>query len=238
MYCQEVSQKLNQFVDGEMSPFEAHLVQRHLDDCPLCDRHLSELQAIRGTLSSPVYLPEGSRKRMRHTLITRTHRRWSDYPSLLLGKFLTALRDLDRQAALCRLSAFPVSLVLLFVLASQLPRLPVQHWTFPVYASELDSPTTSNRPPVLVQALQSNERISELMDTAWRIPYEDSFSLVAEISPEGNAQIENVLEYPRTMELLNAVDLTLQESQFEGTSEMSNAFLIYSFQKVDVYEGL
>ena len=238
MYCQEVSQKLNQFVDGEMSPFEARVVERHLHDCPLCDRHLSELQLIRGALSSPVYLPEGSRKRMRHTLITRAHRRWSDYPSIFLRKFLTTLRDMDPQSALCRLSAFPVSLGFLFVLASQLPRLPVQHWTFPVYASDLDSPTTSSRPPVLVQVLQSNQRINELLDTAWRIPYEDSFSLVAEISPEGNARIGNILEYPKTMELLYAVDLTLQESQFEGTSEMSNAFMIYSFQKVDVYEGL
>ena len=159
-------------------------------------------------------------------------------PAIFLRRFLTTLRDLDRQAVLCRLSALPVSVVVLFMLASQLPRLPVQHWTFPVYTSESVSPTTSSRPPVLVQVLQSNERISELMDTAWRIPYEDSFSLVAEISPEGNAQIGNVLEYPKTMELLHAVELTLQESQFEGTSEMSNAFLIYSFQKVDVYEGL
>ena len=159
-------------------------------------------------------------------------------PVHFLRKFLTTLRDMDPQSALCRLSAFPVSLGFLFVLASQLPRLPVQHWTFPVYASDLDSPTTSSRPPVLVQVLQSNQRINELLDTAWRIPYEDSFSLVAEISPEGNARIGNILEYPKTMELLYAVDLTLQESQFEGTSEMSNAFMIYSFQKVDVYEGL
>ena len=238
MYCQEVSQKLNQFVDGERSPFEAGIVQRHLDECPLCDRHLDELQLIRGALSSPVYLPEGSRKRMRHVLITRAHRRWSDYPSIFLGRLLTTLRDLYRPSALCRLAAIPVSLVFFLALASQLPRPPVQHWTFPVHASELDSPTTSARPPVLVQVLQSNERIDELMNTAWRIPYEDSFSLVAEISPEGNAQIGNILEYPKTMELLNAVGLTLRESQFEGTSEMSNAFLIYSFQKVDVYEGL
>ena len=91
---------------------------------------------------------------------------------------------------------------------------------------------------MLVQVLQSNASVDGLVDTAWKIPYEDSFSLIAEISPEGNVRIENILEYPKTMELLHAVDLTLRESQFEGISEMSNAFLIYSFQKVDVYEGL
>ena len=238
MYCQEVSEKLNQFVDGELSPFEALVVQRHLEDCPQCERHLSELQLVGRALSFPVYLPEGSCKRIRHALLTRTRRRWSDYPSVFLGQFRTALRDLDRQSALCRLSALPISFVFLFVLASQLPLLPVQHWTFPVYAAELDAPATSGRPPVLVQVLQSNRSVNELVETAWKIPYEDSFSLIAEISPEGNARIENILEYPKTMELLHAVDLTLRESHFDGISEMSNAFLIYSFQKVDVYEGL
>ena len=51
MYCQEVSEKLNQFVDGELSPFEALVVQRHLGDCPRCDRHLSELQLVGRALS-------------------------------------------------------------------------------------------------------------------------------------------------------------------------------------------
>ena len=238
MYCQEVNAKLTQFVDGELSAFEERVVQRHVGDCPKCDRHLKEIELVRRALSSQVYLPEGSRKRMRRALLTWTRRRWSDYPSVFLGKFLTTLRDLDRRSALCRLSALPVSFTFLCLLASQLPRLPVQQWTFPVYAAESHSPATSSRPPVLVQVLQSNASVDGLVDTAWKIPYEDSFSLIAEISPEGNARIENILEYPKTMELLHAVDLTLRESQFEGISEMSNAFLIYSFQKVDVYEGL
>ena len=238
MYCQEVHEKLNQFVDGELSAFEARVVQRHVGDCPQCGHHLNELELVRRALSSPVYLPDGSRKRMRQALLTWTRRRWSDYPSDFLRNLLTALRDLDRRSALCRLSALPVSFVFLCALASQLPRLPVQQWTFPVHASELDSPATSGRPPVLVQVLQSNASVNELVDTAWKIPYEDSFSLIAKISPEGNARIESILVYPKTMELLHAVDLTLRESHFDGTSEMSNAFLIYSFQKVDVYEGL
>ncbi len=238
MYCQEVNEKLNQFVDGELSAFETRVVERHVGDCPRCERHLMELQLVRRALSSPVHLRDASRNRMRQALLGWTRRRWSDYPADFFGNFLSALRDLDRPAALCRLSALPISFFFLSVLASQLPRLPVQQWTFPVYASESDSSTTSGRPPVLVQVLQSNARVDQLVDTAWKIPYEDSFSLIAGISPEGNVRIENILEYPKTMKLLDAVDLTLQETRFDGISKMSNAFLIYSFQKVDVYEGL
>ena len=73
------------------------------------------------------------------------------------------------------------------------------------------------------------------MDTAWKIPYEDSLSLVAEITPEGYAQIDDILEYPKNQELLEAVDLTLRCTQFETRHHLSRPFVIYSFQKIDVY---
>ncbi len=230
--------KLNEFIDTELSDFERQVVQRHLDHCPKCRLRLGELGLVRNALSIPVRLPERSRRRMRLALLSQAHRKWSDYPLEVLNGFRSFLRDLDRNAALFRLSALPLSLAMMVLLASQLPQLHSQTWTFQVYASQQPAPSTANRPPVLVQGQQSAQSVSKLVNTAWRIPYEDSFSLIAEVRPEGNARIENVLEYPKTMELLEAVDLTLQESHFERPSGMSNAFLIYSFQKVDVYGGL
>ncbi len=238
MYCDQVRHKLNQFVDTELSAFESHALQRHLDDCTECSLLLRELRLVRDALSALVRLSEGNRRRMRRALLRQTHRKWSDYPREVLDNLRSCLRDLDRHAAVCRLSAVPLSLAMMVLLAYQLPQLRSQNWTFQIYATQQSSPSTANRPPVLVQGLQSTQSVNGLLDTAWRIPYEDSFSLVAEVQPEGNAAIENILEYPKTLELLDAVNLTLQESHFERPSGMSNAFLIYSFQKVDVYEGL
>ena len=65
-----------------------------------------------------------------------------------------------------------------------------------------------------------------------------SLSLVAEITPEGFAKIGDILEYPKSQDLLKAVGLTLSGGQFQAASaqNLDQSFVIYSFQKVDVYE--
>jgi hypothetical protein len=87
-----------------------------------------------------------------------------------------------------------------------------------------------------VQARQQKEDLNGLVDAAWRLPYEDSLSLVAEIGPAGFAEIDSILEYPKSSELLNAVNLSLRRSHFERTGGMGNSLLIFSFQKIDVYD--
>ncbi len=78
------------------------------------------------------------------------------------------------------------------------------------------------------------------MSAVWKMPFEDSLSLVAAITPEGSAEIGDVLEYPKSQELLRAIALTLRSSQFQtaGAHRLDHPFVIYSFQKVDVYEEL
>ncbi len=77
------------------------------------------------------------------------------------------------------------------------------------------------------------------MSAVWKIPFEDSLSLVATITPEGSAKIGDVLEYPKSPDLLEAVELTLSGGQFqtENAQNLDDSFVIYSFQKVDVYEN-
>jgi hypothetical protein len=74
------------------------------------------------------------------------------------------------------------------------------------------------------------------MDAAFRLPYEDSLSLVAEITPEGHARIGGVLEYPKSDELFNAADLALRSTQFVADYPRSRPCVIFSFQKIDVWE--
>ncbi len=151
MYCDQVRHKLNQFVDTELSAFESHALQRHLDDCTECSLLLRELRLVRDALSALVRLSEGNRRRMRRALLRQTHRKWSDYPREVLDNLRSCLRDLDRHAAVCRLSAVPLSLAMMVLLAYQLPQLRSQNWTFQIYATQQSSPSTANRPPVLVQ---------------------------------------------------------------------------------------
>ncbi len=77
------------------------------------------------------------------------------------------------------------------------------------------------------------------MNAVFKLPFEDSLYLVAEITPEGSAEIGDVLEYPKSSDLLEAVELTLSGGQFQTVSaqNLEHSFVIYSFQKVDVYEN-
>ena len=81
--------------------------------------------------------------------------------------------------------------------------------------------------------------IEDLMRAVWKIPFEDSLSLVAKITPEGSDEIGDVLEYPKSPDLLKAVERTLRGGQFQTVSaqNLDDSFVIYSFQKVDVYEN-
>jgi hypothetical protein len=62
---------------------------------------------------------------------------------------------------------------------------------------------------------------------------------VAKITPDGSAEIGDVLEYPKSPDLLEAVELTLRGGQFQTVraQNLDDTFVIYSFQKVDVYEN-
>ncbi len=128
----------------------------------------------------------------------------------------------------------PLSILLLVLM--HFSPLSMQGMTYPVL-NRLGSPSSGfeqlviTHPPVR----QQQGPLDGLMDTAWKIPYEDSLSLVAEITPEGYAQIDDILEYPKNQELLEAVDLTLRCTQFETRHHLSRPFVIYSFQKIDVY---
>ena len=106
------------------------------------------------------------------------------------------------------------------------PAISMQGWT---EAADLQPVATRK-----FATRQGQTRFRELMDIAWRLPYEDSLSLVAEITPEGNARIGGVLEYPKSNELLNAADLALRTSQFVASD--ANTRFIFSFQKIDVWE--
>lgn len=50
MNCQDCMNRLNAFMDGELTPSEAKRITRHLDVCPICRRHASELREMTAAL--------------------------------------------------------------------------------------------------------------------------------------------------------------------------------------------
>lgn len=237
MNCDLFRQRIHEFLDGELPPRDFSAFREHLENCEACRQRHDEFlwvkqlpfQRLSPTLQKQLW--KGV-----HDSVTKT---WRDSSIHLWDCWCTFWRDLDRLMVWSKVAAIPVALTFFVAIVLQFQPLHVRQWTYPMMATvspALDSTTTPTTTQVLVR--YRSDQLDELMNTVWKMSFEDSLSLVAEIGPEGFAQIENVLVYPRSPTLLNAVDLTLRGSRFEiATSHnLESPFMIYSFQKVDVYE--
>jgi hypothetical protein len=239
MKCDTFRQRIHEFLDDELPPKGFSAFREHVENCEACRQLHDELLWAKEALPFQRLSPTLQKQLWKgiHDSITKT---WWDSSVDRWNGWHTWWRDLDRWMVWSKVAAVPVTLA--FFVAMMLPFEPlrVQQWTYPVMAT-LSPSSNSTTPPATTEVLvrYPGEALDDLMKTVWKMPYEDSLSLVAEIGPEGFAQIENVLEYPRSPTLLNAVDLTLRGSHFEIATfhDIDSPFMIYSFQKVDVYEG-
>lgn len=58
MNCKQVSTRLNDYVDGELSGYEMRAVRSHLDDCAVCHQELVDLRALKAAVHEvPVFEP-------------------------------------------------------------------------------------------------------------------------------------------------------------------------------------
>jgi len=239
MNCQSISKIIHDFVDFRLTPADTFQVEEHLSTCPACRQLYAELSSIQGILSGRLRLPEASSVRCLKRI--QRKRFWNEPVASLLevGRDLRSiLRDMNRTLFMARLAALPMTLCCFATLIGQFPVLSLNVVKFP--ALSMQGWTASSRVGVLstktFATRQGQTRFKALMDTAWRLPYEDSLSLVAEISPKGHARIGGVLEYPKSDELYNAADLALRSSRFAAIDSRSRPFVIFSFQKIDVWE--
>jgi hypothetical protein len=143
-------------------------------------------------------------------------------------------RDWDWSIVLSRSAAAPFALVLFLFVFFQF--VPAQSQSLSFVLIPVPSASSRVHAIVSVQARGDRRELRELMNTAWKLPYEDSLSVVAEVRSEGNVEIDSVLEYPKSPALLNAVHATLRASQLDRGRNGPNRLLIFSFQKIDVYE--
>ena len=235
MSCQQAKESLHEYMDGELRGQETLSVRAHLEVCENCRRHLDELLLIQGAMAIPVALPGPSQQLSFRRLDARSRRGWLAPLAELLDYSWTYWRDLDKNVVRAKLLAVPLSLMFFFTIADQFPERAMQAWTYSVFHRSHAGQQAER--PVMVQVLQPSRAINDLVDAAWRIPYEDSLSVLAEIDSFGGASIGDILEYPKNSELLEKVGRTLEQARFDFGQGVPESFIIYSFQKVDVYEG-
>lgn len=236
MNCQACRDQLHGMLDEELGQAEAIAVETHLRLCADCLTAYQELLALRQLLSAPSHLPAPLERQLWRSLERERTRHWPDRARHFWGNLRSWVRDLDQTLVWARLSAIPATLFALMVLQSMFPQGRIEQWDYTVLAAG-STALQGQHSTYVVQVVQPTTQFNGLMDTAWKIPYEDSLWLVADIQPDGNAEIGDVIEYPKNTDLLAAVDQTLRHSKFDVAKQLSDPIVIFGFQKVDVYEA-
>jgi len=236
MTCQELRQQIHEFLDGELPPRDSAAVNEHIKQCAGCQRYQDEFSWLKDALSFE-RLSQSVQKELWKRVRLRVECNWKTRVLEFSQDLRTFWRDLDRGVLWSKLTAAPVTLAFFAMILTQFGQVNFQE--YPMMAI---SPTSDplSRPIIAhVSVHYRGTEIEDLMRAVWKIPFEDSLSLVAKITPEGSAEIGDVLEYPKSPDLLKAVERTLRGGQFQTVSaqNLDDSFVIYSFQKVDVYEN-
>ena len=236
MTCESVREKIHDFLDQQLSAREEIALRHHLERCVPCRHFCEDFRWIQEALGLESPLKSASEQQLWQRIQARVPRGFAPWLGESLREILTFWRDSDRRVLWSRLVALPVTCGFFLLILLDLSPFAIHEITYPVL-TRLRSPSSRFERLVITPTPvhQQEGSLNGLRSTVWRIPYEDSLSLVAKITPEGYAQINDVLEYPKSRELLEAVDLTLRRTQFESTSHLSKPFVIYSFQKINVY---
>ncbi len=236
MTCQELRQQIHEFLDGELPPRDFAAVHEHIKQCAGCQRYQDEFSWLKDALSFQ-RLSQSAQKELWKRVRLRVERNWKTRIWEFSEDLRTFWRDLDRGVLWSKLTAAPVTLAFFAMILTQFGQVNFQE--YPMMAiSPISDPLS--RPIIAhVSVHYRGTEIEDLMSAVWKIPFEDSLSLVARITPAGSAEIGDVLEYPKSPDLLKAVERTLSGGQFQTVSaqNLDDSFVIYSFQKVDVYEN-
>lgn len=237
MTCQELRQQIHDFLDGELPPRDFAAFNVHVKQCAGCQRYHDEFSWLKSALAVE-RLSQSAQEMLWKRVRLRVERNWKTR-ILELGDLLrTCWRDLDRGVLWSKLTATPVTLVVFAMILTQFGQGSLHEYPMMATLSPTSSPLSR---PVITQVSvhYPGTEFEDLMTAVWKIPFEDSLSLVAKITPDGSAEIGDVLEYPKSPDLLEAVELTLSGGQFQtvNAQNLDDTFVIYSFQKVDVYEN-
>lgn len=241
MNCSAFLKDIHNFMNRYLSPKQSMEMQKHLELCRKCELFYMEYSKVKELLSERHRLPASASLRTYRRILIFS--RWNIFKELALGWLRIYWRDLDSRFIWSKIYVVPLTPIL-FALTllnlqfgvAEIPAGPDMN--FLGVNGEEDILDHTSPPPSFrkVAVRQSRPEINRLVRTAWEMPYEDSLFVVAEITPEGNAEIDRVLEYPKNEKLLNAVDVTLQESQFEQSNDMDETLVLVSFYKIDVWE--
>jgi hypothetical protein len=232
MTCREFIDNVHDLLDSRLQGREASSLVAHMEGCSRCRRIYAQYVQLQHLVSERAHLPGASSRLILRRLQRRT---WRGFLGSVLDRAWTWARDFDRRLLYLRATTAPFALGFFLFLLVQFAPADTERLAYMAIEPQL---ARHNLPRVLnVEVRQNQPEFDAMLTAAWRLPYEDSLSLIAEVQPEGRLKVEGVLEYPKSDALLNAAHAALNTSYLEQSGNLSNSLLIFSFQKIDVYEN-
>jgi len=236
MRCAEFQNKVHEFMDLRLGARQMNDMDRHMAGCPACETLYRQFTLLRKSLAAKHTLPQASADALLLRIRRDHEKSLLDRARERIGDLAAAWRDIDWRFVWSKATAVPLTLCFFAAILMQFIPIRVEKMTAVLVSSQEMRPgQPAHHLLRSVEMRQDRSRFEVLIDTAWRLPYEDSLSLVVEITSDGSAEIGDVLEYPKSYALLDAVDSALKQSRFE-TGDLENPVLIYSFLKIDVYD--
>lgn len=236
MSCATVRNQIHDYIDRDLKSADVEAVEGHLKDCAPCRSRYREMEFLRQALAARTRFPQAARNPMWQRLRWRTGpgatRRWI-FGSL--DSFSAYLRGLDQLVVWGRLGAIPISAALMVLLATQISPLPLlpqfTRVSAPVFVLYDEAKTET---VTVMDGWQHSREIDNLINVAGEVPHEDQLSVVADIDSMGRVDIGDVLVYPSSNKLYEAIGRSLRHTVFQP--EAGERRMVYSFQKIEVFD--
>ncbi|HSR49810.1 MAG TPA: zf-HC2 domain-containing protein [Acidobacteriota bacterium] len=237
MNCLELQKLSHEYLDGELSGSQESQVEDHLESCGPCRGEIQELRFLQNALAVRAPLPQASSQLLWRNFRRRAFLTWGERLHSALERFNDCFRDLESRVLWARLGAVPLGLAFMALFITQMGEF--SNSIIPTLRAVGSGPTQV----VFDTGRVNDEHQAIFVDIVRHIPGEDHAAVVASVDESGRVKIEEVVDYPQSQLLLDALEDNLRSTRFASSTAKRAFVQLHSTIEVvapesDAYRGM
>jgi hypothetical protein len=261
MLCKKVSTLLSEFFDGVLDAGMSVRIAQHLKQCENCQRELNRLSTLHGRLSSieKIQAPDYLHHLVQVRLENKSRNTWNRWFKDALAFRWSRIRTTEGRFYWTRALGTLMTAFFFYVISSGIDLF--TGYTIPMtgqsiisreYRQEFNVTVgkkfgrfpkenfTKIDPTVPAMDHQYYHYLGDLVGESFSTSIEnEGISLLATVDSSGTATIENVLEYPEDLDLLQNLSTVITSARYRPASingrPVSSPF-IFILNKISVYD--
>jgi hypothetical protein len=256
MNCHRVLKQLSGFIDDVLDGSASDMVSEHLNQCGNCRREFDRLLQLRrklGSLSTPEP-PEYLRHLLELRLSSDARDTWRARVRFAWEYRVSKIRTTEGMWYLTRLAGSAMTVLLFLAISASINplyfALPQQQW--PERNDVVQNIRDQLMKNVGVVTFESQRKpaasmepginplyLLEFAESASRSSRDDTVAVAAVVDKRGEAQIQNILEYPADKNLLSDFNSMLVSARYRPATQNGRAVdshLVLAFSKISVYD--